>query len=175
MLKHLTPASVTQDVMSAVSAYLLARCHAEVMRSSVDEIARAVLAECPLTNGLEVEHGEPAREIADPKDAWLCTDEPVYADYLAECNKRERAAGLKPASVPDEHCPALVAEEVQREAESLVLATAAGMLDMGIDGKELNHRLLCKGLDTRREFIDLIVKIVVNHPEYKPPQIRRVA
>ena len=166
---NLTQKDITQEVKSAVNAYLMARAYAETMRAAVDKIERAILQESPVTNGLEVEHGEPARLITEPKHTYLCTDEAMMADYYAEVNKRLRAKGLKPADMPDTHCPALVAEEMQLTAERLVIDTAADMLKLGFDGKELDHRLLCMGLEKRQELIDLVVKLVVNLPDFKSP------
>lgn len=167
--QSLTQADVTPAVKEAVKAYLMARARAEVIRAEVDKIERAILAECPLTNGLEQEYGEPARKITEPKYVYLCTDEVLLADYYAECNHRERKAGLKPAEMPDSHCPALCAEELATQAEWAIETAAAVMLGLPFDGKELNGRLLCMGLDVRHRFIDLIVKLVVNLPDFKNP------
>lgn len=169
MKDHMTIKDVTPGVKSAVNAYLMARAYAETMRQAVDKVHRGILMESPVTNGLEVEHGEPARLIIDPKDTWLCTDDAMIQDYYAECDKQLREKGLKPDDMPVDHCPALVAEHIQTQTEWLILDCAAEMMEIGFDGKELNHRLLCKGLDTRREFIGLIVKLVVNLPDFKNP------
>lgn len=169
MKEKLTMKDVTPGVKSAVGAYLMARAYAETMHNHVDKIQREILAESPLTNGHETKHGQPARLITDPKHAWLCDDDAACADYYAECNRRERAAGLKPDDMPDSHCPALVAEDIQRTTERLIIDNAAVMLRFEGGGKELHHRLLCAGLDKYHEFIDLMVKLVVNLPDFKNP------
>lgn len=167
--KTLTRADVTPAVKAAVKAYLMARARAEVIRAEVDKIERAILAECPLTNGLEQEHGEPPRKITDPKHVYLCTDEALTSDYYAECNHRERKAGLKPADMPDTHCPALCAEHLVTQAEWAIETAAAVMLGLPFDGRELNGRLLSLGLEARHKFIDLVVGLVVNLPDFKNP------
>ena len=169
MKAKLTEQDVTQDVKSSVSAYLLARAYAETMRAAVDKIEREILTECPLTNGLEIEHGQPKEDITEPKYVYLCTDEDMLKDYYSETNKRLRAANLKPDTMQDDYCPALVAEELQRETERLVIGAGTEMMGLEFDGKEMCHRLLCKGLDTYQKFIDLLVGLVVSLPDFKSP------
>lgn len=166
---EMTAKDVTPAVKSSVSAYLMARAYAETMRGKVDEIQRAILEECPLANGVEQEHGIEPKEITDPHRAWLCSDNDMMQDYYAESDKRLRAANLKPDDMPDAHCPALVAEHIQLKTEWLMLDCATEMLGMDFDGKELNNRLLCMSLEKRQEFINLLVKLVVNLPDFKNP------
>jgi hypothetical protein len=97
------------------------------------------------------------------KDDETCND--VYKDVEFNLIKD----GVKPEDMPEGQCPACVAEHIQVKAEWLICDTAADMLDMDITGKELNSRLLCMGLDKYHEFIDLIVRLVVNLPDFKNP------
>lgn len=97
----MTHKDVPQEVKDSVSAYLMARAYSETMRAAVDEIERAILKECPLTNGLETKRGMPAKEITDPKHVYLCTDKTLTDDYYAEVNQRVRVAGLKSNDMPD--------------------------------------------------------------------------
>jgi len=163
MKQGLTVKDVTLGMKSSVKAYLMARAYAETMRAAVDEIEREILAEAPLTNDLEVNHGLPAREIREPKYVYLCDDDILLQDYYRETNKRLRAAKLKPNSMPDDHCPALVAESLQREAEHLVIDTTADMLGE----EDFLHRLLCHGMKTYHQFIDLVCKLIVNMPGFE--------
>jgi len=173
-MRRLTQKDVTPGVKSAVNAYLMARAFAETRRDQVDKIEREILAEAPLTNGFyETEgrrnHKEAGELITDPKDTWLCTNEAQLEEYYLECDNRARKAGLKPDDMPTTHCPALVAERIQTETEWLICDNATTMLGLEFDGKELNHRLLCMGIEKYQEFIDLIVKLVVNLPDFKSP------
>ena len=171
MKTKLTQSDITPAMKSAVTAYLLAKAHAQVMREEVDKIERAVLEECPLTNGLEVEHGQPPRKITDPKDVWLCDDDNTLEEYYQDVDHRLREAGLKPESMPREHCPALVAEDMETKAKWLICDASADMMDLEYDGKELNSRLLSRGLDEYQRFIDLNAKLVVNLPDFKSPVV----
>ena len=168
----LTAASVAAQLRPAVDAVLVAMAHAQLMREKVDAIQREILAECPLTPGeLALKLGEP-EPITDPKEVYLCEDAAQLEDYYAECDKRERAAGLKPADMEKEHCPALVAENIQMEAEHLMLDTFAELIKFEGGGKLFRHRLLCRGLDEFNRAKDLCIKIVVNMPGYKNPLSR---
>lgn len=172
---NLTAKDVTPAVKSAVNAYLMARARAEVLRSKVDKIHRQILTEIEFYNDLEVEHGKAKERITEPKYTYLCEDKAALERYFLESDKRERLAGLKPDDMPVDHCPACTAEWEQTQIEWLMLDCASEMLHMDIDGQELNHRLLCKGLETRQQFIDLIVKLVINLPDFRNPLTRKAA
>jgi hypothetical protein len=55
-------------------------------------------------------------------------------------------------------------EDQQRDAELAIFDAAATMMQLDMDGRDLNNGLLCQkdGLSKRQEFIDLMVKAVVN-------------
>lgn len=168
----LTAASVAAQLRPAVDAVLMTMAHAQVMREEVDAIRREILAECPLTPGeFALKMGE-TTPITDPKDVYLCDDAAQLEDYYAECDKRERAARLKPADMTPEHCPALVAERVQRDAEHLMLDCFAELIEFEGGGELFRHRLLCRGLDEFNRAKDLCIKIVVNMPGYQKPLTR---
>lgn len=166
MKTNLNQKSITPGVKSAVNAYLLARVYAETMRNTVNQIEVEILKEAPLSNGFD---RVDMKEITDPEQSYLCTDENQLKDYYAECDSRERKAGLKPNNMPFDHCPALVAEHIQVQTEWLICENAAEMLGLEFEGKELNNRLLCLGLEKRQKFIDLVVGLVVNLPDFKSP------
>lgn len=169
MKDKLTANDVTLAVKSAVAAVLLARAYAETKRAQVDEIARAVLAECPLkVRDKYRERGRP-EYITDPKLTYLAIDS-HFEDYLAECNKRERAAGVKPESMPDSHCPALVAEHVLADAEQVLLDCAGEMLGVP-DFAERTTR----SLDLYRQAINLLCGLVVNLPDFRHPLTGKAA
>jgi hypothetical protein len=168
----LTAASVAAELRPAVDAVLMTMALAELMREKVDAIQRAILTECPLTPGeLAKKMGETA-PITEPKAVYLCDDAAQLEDYYAECDKRERAAGLKPADMDKEFCPALVAESVQNDAELLMLDTFAELIKFEGGGKLFRRRLLCRGLDEFKRAKDLCIKIVVNMPGYQNPLSR---
>ncbi len=162
MLQKMTKEDVTPGVKSAVNAYLLARTYAETKRKQVNKIEREILKECPLP-------GREEKNITKPSEAWQCTDENLIAEYYAETNHRLKKVGIKPADMPDDHCPALVAENIQLKTERRIFDNAAEMLKLDVDGQELNNGLLTLGKGNRKKFLDLVVGLVVALPGFKSP------
>ena len=73
--------------------------------------------------------------------------------------------------LPEGHCPALVAEYLQLQAEWALIETAEQFFP-----EVTNNKLLCGtaskgGSETRREYIDLLIGLVVNAPDYQPPHL----
>jgi hypothetical protein len=162
-MKSNIPAQVaafaTPEVKSYVSAYLLARAYAETVRAQVDAIALEILTECPI---LDSETGEP---LTQSKQLYRSTDEAACADFYAEANIRERHAGIKPPEMPNEHCPALVAENLVIQLSRCLIEASGRPLGVTPD------KLLCAGdgLATWKRWIDLVVGLIVSLPDFKNP------
>lgn len=170
------PAVLPEDLTQAVSAYLMARTFAEVTREKVDAVARHLLASCTYLEAPMFRRGAGTpRRITDPKDTWHMTDEDSR-EYLTNLRADLEKAGFRiEGDGPDlfsYFCPALSAESVRRDTEYLVITAAARMLGQA-DPEGMNDRLLCHGdgLATRARFLDLAVRLVVNHPTYTAPKI----
>lgn len=163
---------IPQDVKSAVSAYLMARTFAEVTREKVDAIHLAILQEAPIYANCDHEDGHP---ILESKDLYLADDqEDEIKDFYKKGDKRLRAAGLKPAEMEEDFCPALVAECLQRDTERLVIHAGAEMVGKP-NGKDFANGLLCLGLEQYQRFVDLTVGMVVNSPGFKSPLTGKAA
>lgn len=163
---------VTPAVKSSVRAYLMARAYAETMRAAVNPVYRESLEIHPLyTDRDELRapsRRKPKERILDVDKMYLSKDDETCKEVYADVNFQLRKMGLKPASMPDDHCPALVAEHIQVKTQWLLIECAAEM--MGIENpKDFNNRLLCNGLETHRKFIDLVVGLVVNLPGFESP------
>lgn len=166
---------ITQAVKSSVNAYLLARAHAETHREKVDKIQRNLL------NTLEYNVDPKWRKghrdvgfdrITDPKDTYLMRDD-QWADYYEELKHDLIKAGynIQVRANNSYNCPALVAEDLQRTTERLIIESAAEMLG---EKNDLQHTLLCAGLDKYQQFIDLVCKLVVNMPGFKNPLTKQI-
>lgn len=157
-MKQLDKVINTPQMFDLVNAYLLQRAYAETMRERVDAIWQALLNE-----NETYEEDKPDKRITEPRSAWL-TDDATFARLAAEANRRERAAKLKPDEMPDEYCPALVAEEQLNGIERAIIETAGAPLGI------TTHRLLCQtnGLEKRAQFLDLVIKAVFCLPDFKP-------
>lgn len=147
----------THEVKSYVRAYLLARTHAQLTRARVNATYREILTECP------VYATDTGRPILDPGHLYLSDSEAHVRDAYDEADKRLRAAGVKPANMPVDHCPALVAEHLQINIERQLIEAAGRPLGITNDG------LLSLGLDDRQKFIDLVVGLIVNQPDFTSP------
>lgn len=161
-------ALLAPDIVRAVQNALVARAVAQDKRTRVDALGREILTERVFTSTLctsadtDPEQAarcasQPPERITDPKALFGCQDEALCAWYYAEANRRARAAGLKPADLPDNHCPALVAEELQWQAEEAVIALAAPVFGLTSDQVRLT-------LNTRDRFLELVIRLLVNHP-----------
>lgn len=164
--------ALTPALKSSVNAYVLARAYAETMRERVNEVHREILAECPLYADLRARNGqeEDATQIFESKDLYLCSWELGVTDFYKISNFELRKRGLKPDNMPDDHCPALVAEHLQTKTEWILIEAGAEAIGQE-DPKGFNDKLCCAGMDKRREFIDLLCKFVINAPGYRAPNI----
>lgn len=160
---------LTPEAVKAVELYLIARTHYELMRREVRKITIPLLAERTLmatactkaSKTASVSEGfsniEP-RRITDPEDLFLCEDEPAVAEYFAESRRRQRAAGIKPADMPDNHDPDCCAHIVLVEAENHLINVTSEK--MGLESSMLTG-------EKRKTYLDLVCKITINHPKTK--------
>jgi hypothetical protein len=153
----------TPAVHSLVRAYLMARTYAECQRKRVDEIHLAILTECPIYADMR----DGGAAITRSKDLYLSTDEAACKDFYAEASARLRKAGIKPADMADEFCPALVAENLQRKTERLLIDESGKPFGVTADG------LLCArgGLENWQKWIDLVCRLIVNLPNFEKPKL----
>jgi hypothetical protein len=88
--------------------------------------------------------GEDGERLTDPDKLYLSEDDEKCAAYYAELDKAHREHGF---DGPEGHCPALVAQDLQRQAEQALL-NALGEFS-GVDGMDFNQslELRAKALD----------------------------
>ena len=164
-----TELCITPGIVSSVNAYLMTRTLAEVTRSRVDAIQREVLGEIKLFTDRMMRHGGDIERITDPRNVYLSEDRDGLDDYYYECDKREKAAGIKPINMLLAYCPALRAEHLQTACEHLLIGAVSEAMFPEREPSRLAHGLLCMGLDKYKHFIDLTVSMVVSAPGYKNP------
>jgi len=163
MKQHLTRKDVTPEVIKSGYAYLAARAATETVAAAVKPIQSEVLASFEFFNDLSVQHGAERQRITDPDDLYLSEDEDGVNQYYIAVDEALKRKGLKPQDMPLEHCPVLVAEHEQTQAEWELIKAAARMLGDD-DPENFNNRMLCQqnGLEKRREFIELTAKLAVS-------------
>lgn len=158
-----------EKLESPVNVLLCSMAMAQLEREKCDAIQRRVLSE-----GRYVGRHCDGREfiVEDPKLAWLMSDHD-HKHYWGRVDAEYKRAGYKIENYGE--CPALIAEHLQTQAE-WALIEAAEEFFPGVT----NDKLLCGtkdkgGLETRQEYIDLMIKLVVNAPGYAPPLKRAAA
>ncbi len=151
-----------------VNAVLLATVLAKATREKMDAVYNRLLAEVEY---FPAEHwcdkGLPRERITDRKSAYLM-DDTDSEFYYAEGQQARDAMGY---NLPDGHCPALIAENLQRDAEHLLIESAEEFFQ----GVTVNKLLCHGGLDGLRKYIDLLIGLVVNRPGYMAPELAPVA
>jgi hypothetical protein len=75
--------------------------------------------------------------ITDPKMLYLSEDDETLKEYYDLCDKAHRMAGY---DLPTGHCPALVAENILRDAEHELLEYAEKQLDVPFTASQLELR-----------------------------------
>ena len=164
-MKNNKAMEVSKMCEPAVNALLLAKAYAAVKREQVDAVSRRLLAESVYMvadeNRTNDDHPE---RITDPRYDWMMGSE-AFAGYYAKRNAILLETGIKPAAMPEEHCPALTAEYQKTKAEWVVLKTAWALIasDHPADGWEDLYG------DNRDTFLDLVINLVVNRPGYVEP------
>jgi hypothetical protein len=161
------PAQLPEDVKAATNAYLLAYTFAEITREAVDKIQREILAELQFMTKPHHRSKDHPHVCLDPKETYHLSDSDFQV-YLDESHKRTREAGIKPADMERDYCPALVAESLLRDATH-ALINAVGKM---IGWPNALDSLLCHIADGKYDqFIELSVKMVLVHPDYIPPTL----
>ena len=135
-----------------VDTLLMAMAYAELERAKMDKIYNGILSRCTY-------YDTEGKRISDHNKAYLMDDN-YSATFLAHCTQAVKDAGY---NVPEGNCPALMAEhDVVKLEWSLMQATAPLF---GIDWQALYG-------ENRAKYLDLTIKLVVNHPFYKNPMKR---
>ena len=163
MKDHLTKQDVTPEVIEAGYAYIAAKAVAQTVADTVGPIQAEILQTFELYNDLEVEHGLPRQRITDPDHVYLSNDEDKVMAYYAEVDRVLKSRGIKPQNMDADHCPILVAEDEQHQAEYALITAAARMMEIE-EPEEFNNKLLCQrqGLEKRQRFVELAAALVVN-------------
>lgn len=161
-LKELGPErAATPAIRAAVGAYLVTRAYAETMRERVDETHKDILTECPVY----ADQFDRTRQILKSGDLYLCSNDDLCQDFYDEANHRLRKLKIKPDDMPNEHCPALVAEEIQRNTRRLLIEIAEQETFHGLTFE----KLICSqdAIGNLDKYIDLLCGLVCSLPDWE--------
>ena len=100
---------------------------------------------------------EPRPEITSPDQSYMMDDKDA-AWYFEKCAQEAAAAGFK---VKPGYCPLLIAEDLQRKAEHVLVDAMSDYLAATNGGKKVTvNGLLCLGLAKYRDFIRLTLSLL---------------
>lgn len=135
---------------------LKATAFAQLERERVDAYVR------PIFLRYEFRHEGTGEILTDPDRIYLAGDSPEVEarckEYFAECDRAHREHGF---DGPDGHCPALVAESLQRDAEQLLLDAMAQM-SSDATGTPVDGIDFCRSLELRAKALDWALTVTVN-------------
>lgn len=157
------PEKIATDpvLVNAVNTWLQAKAFLALERERVAPIHAELLRVWKPT---ATRNGRPGELITDFRQLYLCEDEDLCQDIYRDMDRMYREAGWK--DLKPGYCPALIADDLLTKANwAVVEAMRQWFPDVTTD------RLLCAGMDKYRQYIDLAVKMVVNHPKYRRPTI----
>lgn len=161
-----TQAHVLADAAEPyVNTLLLANVLAQAEREKINAIQTQVLSEGQYTGRRLQRGGEPGASfrVTTAEDAWHMTEHDAEA-YYARLDAIYAGMGY---DLPGPgYCPALIAEDLQTQAEWALIAAAGEHFP-----ECTNDRLLCLGSEKRREYLDLLIGLVVNREGYQAPTI----
>jgi hypothetical protein len=121
---------------SFAMAALKARAIAEVERARVDAYIAPIFA----SYGFTCAH----TALTDPRKLYLSDDDELCAAYFAACDVAHREHGYQGEAGT---CPALVAEDLQRQSENMLLDSLAKFI--GVDA--------VYSLELRRKALDIAI------------------
>ena len=153
-------AEIVHKLNPCVNALLLAKTHASMQREAMRKIDLELIDWLAPVYG-NIHSGKVGKPITDPKHLWMMGDEEA-ANYYAERDKAIRKAGY---DVKPGYCPALIAEEVERIAARTLIEASEEFFGTSADD------LICSGIANYNKFVDLLIGLVVNHPNYRKPKI----
>lgn len=162
-----TANKIAKTLTPAVNVVLVARAEAELVKEEVDAIKARHLAADVYLDEMTGER------VTEPKYDWTIEDD-AWKVYRAKVEADVRAAGY---DVPEDHCPAAMAENKLTEAENMLIELARVTLPdcehvtnaALLRGKHKDGKMVTDGLTFRREWLDMLIKAAVNAPGYKTP------
>lgn len=111
-----------------------AKAFAQVERDRVDAYIKPLLADFSLKD-------DDGNYITEPNAVYLCNNEEQVKEYFEACDREHRKHGF---TGPHGHCPALIAENLQMDAEQALIQAGAilfGMAELHVYGEDRKNIL----------------------------------
>ena len=122
----------------------MARVYADMERERVNAYIRPIF-DAYRFHELPTIHGADPAEVNAVDRLYLCADEIQVAAFFEECDTAHRAHGFKG---PKGHCPALTAENLQRDTERQFMDLAEPLF--GVDPSSLYG-------ENRTKYLELLI------------------
>ena len=145
-LSKINQAYIIESIREPARRVIELRRKAAVLRAEVDKIKKTVLAEMQLKD-------EDGNIVLNPDVSWTIEPEEdlfLFHEKLQKCVRQLPGAD----ELPEDYCPALVAESDLCDAENDLLRKICPIL-----GTDPNQIILAE-IDLRQKFIDLTVELV---------------
>lgn len=154
-----TPEVVIPAITKPVKNLLMAMALADDARERIDRINRRVLEAGDFR--IDPKWREGNERITDPDRTYLMDlDSAEHWAYHNTCAAMAVLAGENADEIAEGKCPALVAENLRTSAEIALIEASEPFFGV------TNHQLCCAGLEKRKRFIDLMIGLVVNRPDF---------
>lgn len=152
--------SPTPEMINAAELCVMAMAHTQTIRPIVEEHKKKVLAEnsYPFADRFKEmarKRGHELAEFCKEDNAIYMMSDEDFQDYHAKCLALHLSKGIK-VEHPD-HCPLLVAEELQRKAERHLCEVMEPITKLSVDD------VLCSadGIKNYNQLIDLTLRLLV--------------
>lgn len=161
---------IAKKLTPRVNDLLVAMVFAKAERKRVDPIMRKVLAEGNYTGRKPLRDGTygPDFRVLDLDDTMFLIRGDSEA-YHGRLNSIHLANGF--ADAAKGYCPALVAERNVTKAEWALIDAALEFFPSADNDSLLLGTKEKGGLETRREYLDSLIGLVVNSPGYRKPKL----
>ena len=163
--KKLSPQDIPDDLKRNVGTLLVAMTHAQLMREKMDKLDDELLSTASYMSDLRwsprlhPENKEESFPIKSRRDTVYMKDDDAK-DFFTRRDKRIHEMGY---DIPKDHCPALTAELLVREAQRLVIDSAYPWTHITRDSLRYGK------FGTYDKYIDLLIRMVINLPDFQNP------
>lgn len=117
---------------------VMAQAYAQLKREQVDAYIAPIFARYDFRVDPKFARRPAGEKIMDIKDLYLTDlDSPQYKAFLADCDRAHRKHSF---DGPENHCPALIAEHLQLQAETVLLDAGCKLMGLEHIPYKLEHR-----------------------------------
>lgn len=141
----------TAAMISAAESVFLAMAYVQTIRPTVEAYKGAILAKGQWHVALKYTERLGGEVVTDPKESYLLGDAD-FAEYDRQCRAARDQVGIRVDE--DAQCPLLVAESLEIEAKHALIDSMTERTGLTVE------RLLCGGMDSYNEAIELTLRLL---------------